>query len=64
MPRPLSPLAPAVPAAPGVRLYAVSGVVQTRPFLGNTDERNRPADDGGEFTREDVKSMQGAVRRA
>jgi len=41
-----------------------SGVVQKPPFLGNTDERNRPADDGGEFTRKDVKSMQGAVRRA
>jgi hypothetical protein len=40
------------------------GVVQMPPFLGNTDERNRPADDGGEFTRKDVKPMQGAVRRA
>jgi hypothetical protein len=39
------------------------GVVQKPLFLGNTDERNRSADDGGEFTRKDVKSMQGAVRR-
>jgi hypothetical protein len=39
------------------------GVVQKPLFLGNTDERNRSADDGGEFTRKDVKSMQDAVRR-
>jgi hypothetical protein len=35
---------------------AGGGVVQ-KPFLGNTDERSRPADDGGDFTRKDVKSM-------